>query len=194
MHKSFCLLVLAAVGAATTYAATPLSTTSLAKMQVMHLKGGPNHLDFDGDGVPDLVFVARRENFNAHGVTLTTFYAETATGDGSRIWSVAPLFEKNGREHDSFGTSEGADCILGDMVLLRPSPEAPVVLVTAERPLGNSFVDSQPVKFGIYQLRRNTDGLVGWPTLYFQEVRSFQSAKPYCDVDTAMTRELGIHP
>jgi hypothetical protein len=190
------LLAIAAAGTSTAYAGAPVSVASLAKMQVVHLKDGPNRLDFDGDGLPDLIFVARRENFNAHGFTLTTFYAKAKLGDdnGSRIWSVAPLFSKDDRERDNFATFEGADCILRDLVLLRASPRSSVFLVTAERPLGKSFTDSQPVTFKVYRLKHNSDGLVGWPSLYFREVQSFQSAKPYCDVDTALARELQIHP
>lgn len=192
----FWLLMIAAAGVATAYAGNSPPIASLAKMQVMHLENGPNHLDFDGDGVPDLIFVARRENFNAHGFTLTTFYTDAKLDEDndSRTWSVVPLFEKYGKENDSFSTFEGADCILRDMVILRASSKLPVTLVTAERPLGRSFVDVQPVTFTVYRLRRNEDGVFGWPAIYFEESRRIQSAKPYCDVDTAMTRELGIRP
>ncbi|MGN6313637.1 MAG: carbapenem self-resistance protein CarG family protein [Rhodanobacteraceae bacterium] len=192
----FPLLVIVAVCTSTVHAADSSPAASLAKMRVLHLKNGPNHLDFDGDGVPDLIFVARRENFNAHGFTLTTFYTDAKLDEDndSRMWSVVPLFEKNGKENDSFSTFEGADCILRDMVILRASSKLPVTLVTAERPLGRSFVDVQPVTFTVYRLQRNEDGVFGWPAIYFEESRRIQSAKPYCDVDTAMTRELGIRP
>ena len=190
------LLMVVALSVTATYAADSNSIASLAKMHVVHLKNGPNHLDFDGDGSPDLVFVARRENFNAHGFTLTTFYtnAKLNDDDGSRMWSVAPLFDKDGRENDNFATFEGADCTLRDMVILRASSKAPVILVTAERPLGRSFVDDLPVTFTVYRLRRNEDGVFGRPITYFEEVSRTQSTKAYCDVDAAMTRELGIRP
>src|SRR5262245_31600863 len=73
--------------AATCWAAEPL-----------RLKWGPNPVDFDGDGRPDLIVKARRENFNAHSSTHYAFYRSVP---GEWEW---------------------------EMVGIEPSPDAPLLL------------------------------------------------------------------
>lgn len=39
---------------------------------------------------------------------------------------------------------------------------------------------------------RNTDGLTGWPSFYFEHSRTVPAKRMYCDVNEAFERELGL--
>jgi hypothetical protein len=159
---------------------------------LLPLENGPNQLDLDGDGRADLVFVAWRENFNAHGFNQITFYRSTAK---TPAWQLVPFFKKDGTSaFTSFQTYQGADCVLSDLRVLRPTknPTRSVVAVLANRPLGNSFVDKRRVTFTVYVLTQNSEGIPGWPSFYFQAEDTITSKGAYCDVGDAFRSELGI--
>ena len=82
----------------------------LSTMEVIPLHNGPNEVDLDGDGRKDLVFVAWRDNGNAHGYSHVTFYRRG--DDEENPWELVPFFDdrpdRHGvrsarREEDSFG-------------------------------------------------------------------------------------------
>src|SRR5438034_224014 len=146
-------------------------------MTVLAIVNGPNEIDLDGDGRKDLVFSARRKNFNAHAYSHITFYR--ATGGTNPRWELVPFFDrKDVPTVDSFRTVEGADCILRDLRVLRPSsrPDAPVIVVTGEREPGQSFADSVP----------------GTPEVFFRAVRTIDSTAKHCDIGEAFAAELGL--
>jgi hypothetical protein len=160
------------------------------------LRNGPNEIDIDGDGHQDLVFVAWRDNANAHGYELVTFYRGGNSDDAK--WQVVP-FEGmdnglNGRPFDdSFRTSQGADCVLRAMAVVRkPSTREPVTVVVGERDFGQSYADAANVKFIVYRIARNDNGIPGWPAVYFQRDRTIDGKSKHCDVNEAFTSELGI--
>jgi hypothetical protein len=164
---------------------------------VIRLKNGPNRIDINGDGVADNIFVARRENFNAHGFDLFAFYVwhkETVIDDR---WHVVPFFDEKGaepHEKEHLITFEGADCTLSDIRLLHAasSKSAPVIVIKGVREFGNSFADDAPVAFQVYELRRNKEMIVGYPPYYFELTRTIAGKKKYCDINDAFQQELGL--
>lgn len=147
------------------------------------LRNGENRVDFTGDGEADLVMIARRANYYAHGFDVVTFYAQDREPDGGGPWTIVPLFA--GTEEKLYVTvGGGADCTLHDFRLFQGS------LVVAERELGESYADPAPVTFKFYDLRRNSDGAVGWPLYRFEQVRTEAAKKAYCDVEEAFEKEL----
>jgi hypothetical protein len=50
------------------------SGVSLDPYSVVKLGYGANRVDFNNDGLEDLVVLARRENFNAHGFDIASFF------------------------------------------------------------------------------------------------------------------------
>ena len=61
-------------------------------MTVLAIVNGPSEIDLDGDGRKDLVFSARRKNFNAHAYSHITFYR--ATGGTNPRWELIPFFDR----------------------------------------------------------------------------------------------------
>ena len=55
--------------------------------QPLPLNNGLNRVDFTGDGKPDLVTIAHRENYNAHGFDVVTFQAPQLRDE--RLFSLA---------------------------------------------------------------------------------------------------------
>lgn len=164
----------------------------LSAMTLLPLKNGPNQLDVDGDGWLDQVFVAWRDNANAHGFSHITFY-RSASGDPA--WSLVPFFDaRDAQAFTAFDTYEGADCVLKDLRVLRPrqQPSSPVVVVVAERRFGETFTSREPVTFTVYRAARNSGGIAGSPPFYFRAAQTTTSKGAYCDVDEAFAGELGI--
>jgi hypothetical protein len=166
---------------------------------IIPIHDGRNAIDILGGGQPGIVEVADRENFNAHGHHVAMFEVDARqypNDPNSRVvWQVVPFFG-SGRDSVSgdevFRTVEGADCTLRDLRIVRRSPGEPITVVAAERELGRSFADSARVRFDYFELRVNTDGLVGYPSYYFMRTRTVPGKGLYCDVDDAFDRELGL--
>jgi hypothetical protein len=172
-----------------------------AGMVLVMLHEGSNELYLEGNRVLDLVFRAWRENGNAHGFNVTTFYRH-AHYDADRFspasdrWELVPFFDATPPKGvDSYRNSMGADCVLEDLFLLRPAPAAnkPTMAVIAKREFGETFVSSMPVSFDIYELKKEPV-TVGRPEVFFERVRTAKSVGNYCDVADAMNTELGVGP
>jgi len=192
--SSFLLLAISAVLCLFGFGATnPTSKQKrFAGMTVVPLNFGPNKVDMNGDGVNDVIFLGRRENFNAHGFTTFTFYIDT-----DNTWYIVPFDnKKDAEEKEYLSTSEGADGFLQDIRVLVPdsSSNAPTTIVVGVRDFGESFADAAPVKFIIYQLTRNDEGIPGWPPFYFQETQTIHGRKKYNDINQAFLSELGLKP
>ncbi|MEP6621903.1 MAG: hypothetical protein ABJE47_21450 [bacterium] len=163
---------------------------------VISLRNGKNDVDLLGNRTKGEVFVARRSNYNAHGHSSVAFYVfgKSDLGDSKGEWQVVPFFAgpRDGESsRELIGTSEGADCILSDIRLLRHE-HAPVEVVIANRALDKSYADPAAVTFDYYTLTFNESGAVGWPTYYFKYSRTTRAGRPYCDVNDAFQRELGL--
>ncbi len=187
------LLLLAAALGAGPGAAAP--ERPAAPAAVIPLRNGVNRVDILGDGHPAIVFVAWRENYNAHGYSTATFYVREAVADrdsaADSTWLLVPFSGGPRDGNDYYRTFEGADCTLNDIRLLQP-PGRPFQVVIADRAFGKTFVDTEAVRFDFYDLSRNEEGIVGWPPYYFQHTRTVKAKRPYCDVDDAFDQELGL--
>jgi len=166
------------------------------RMQVITLQNGPNQVDIDGDGQTDLIFIAWRENYNAHGFDMVTFYVLYKDAWQARQqWYLIPFFDEKGVPREtSYRTTMGADCVLSDLRVLRPvSPaNAPVTVIIGDRDFGASYADVALVKFRVYRLAHNKEGLPGEPPYYFKLERTLRGHKKYCDINEAFRKELGL--
>jgi hypothetical protein len=186
------LLPLLATPSAAVGQSLPGGWADLASAAVVPLRNGPNEVDLDGDGRLDMVFVAWRENFNAHGYSVFTFYRSTQVA-GAERWELLPFFGSTGETRDSFKTEEGADCLLADIQVLQSGgARAPVMVVIGRRDFGQSFADSAKVTFTVYEMAANPDSAFGWPAKYLQARRTIRSRRTYCDVEDAFRSELHI--
>jgi len=167
--------------------------TPFARMETLILTEGPNSVQLKGEGPSDLVMRGWRENFNAHGFYYYTFYVQHPDSeDGRARWELVP-FVTGSRFENGIATSQGADCILRDIRVLRPKqPPNPVIVVIADREMRGTYADSERVTFSIYELRKNTQGIPGEPGIEFHRTRTITARLRYCDVSDAFARELGI--
>jgi hypothetical protein len=179
--------------------AVPAANTSRAAQVAdgpMALRNGEYHVALLGDTTPGLITVTWRGNYNAHGFSVVTFAVRSLSdlGDSIPIWQNVPFF---GGPHDGdsgredFLTSEGADCTLGDLRVVRHE-HAPVEIVIASREIGRSFADAAPVRFDYYEVAHNRDGVPGWPPTYFKFDHSLAAKRAYCDVNQAFNQELHL--
>ena len=189
-------VVLLATASCARSMAVPQATASSAGGDgPIALHNGPNDVPLLGDATPGHVFVSWRGNYNGHGYSVAEFAVRNASDLGDdAIWQDVPFFGgpsdgDTGRE--IYRTSEGADCTLSDIRVVRHAGQA-VDVVIASRELGASFADPAQVRFDYYRIARNRDGIAGWPAMYFQFVRSVAAQAQYCDVNTAFDRELHL--
>ena len=168
------------------------------RVAVLKLYNGLNAIDLLGDGHRGQVVVSRRENFNAHGYSTALFqlraFANPSDSTSAVEWQVIPFF---GPDHPAegselFRTTEGADCVLGDLRVFRRGRGRPVEVVMAHRVFGASYTDSAAVRFEFYELRTNAEGTAGIPAYSFQHMRTVRARQRYCDVNDAFAREMAM--
>jgi hypothetical protein len=156
---------------------------------------GVSRIDLDGDGRQEMIVRAWRENFNAHGFFISSFYSEDpyrqALVAGRALpaaLGVIPIERADTKEFvASISTEQGAECLLRDFRLL-PSDQG-MLLVEALRRKGHANDDRQSVLFTIYQIRKNEDGLPGLPDAYFSSLDQYETEGTYCDVTDAFDTE-----
>ncbi|MDQ2889488.1 MAG: hypothetical protein M3R65_02895 [Gemmatimonadota bacterium] len=176
------------------------TNSTIKRSMVIPLHNGHNKIDLLANGDAGEVIVSRRENFNAHGHSIALFQVlarNRVSPTTKPVWQLVPFFGGPGDPasgRDLTGTSEGADCTLQDIRLVRRARGSPVEIVIGERELGKSFADSAPVRFEFYGLMTNADGVPGWPAYYFKHTRTARAAGTYCDVDDAFDKELNLGP
>lgn len=156
---------------------------------VVRVDNGENRLTLDGQ--PALALRAWRENYNAHGFDVVTFYVR-AKDTGRASLQLVPLFQADSKERYELTASGGADCQLSDFRLVQDSGKRSTRLIVAERDLGPSFADPATVHFTYYELARNADGTPGRPPLYFKAGSKVDSKQTYCDVNDAFDKELHL--
>jgi hypothetical protein len=156
---------------------------------------GISHIDLDGDGRQEMIVRAWRDNFNAHGFFISSFYSDDpdrqALVAGRALpaaLGVIPIERADTKEFvASISTEQGAECLLRDFRLLRSDQR--ILLVEAQRRKGDGYDDRQSVLFTIYQIRKNEDGLPGLPDAYFSSLDQYQTERTYCDVTDAFDAE-----
>jgi hypothetical protein len=157
---------------------------------VVKLEYGENRVDFNNDGVPDLVLIGHRENFNAHDYDVISFYANEPSDEHMRL-AIVPMFDQD-KENVTLAAAGGADCRLHDFRLLKPKRGNQSLLIVAHRKLSDGFAEDNTVTFSYFKLERNSTRLVGRPYLYFNLVEVRQAKAKYCDVNQAFRSELGL--
>lgn len=187
------VILLAATSA---ISAAPEQANAFKGFEVIALRNGSNEIDINGDGLKDLIFIAWRENYNAHGFDMFTFYLQvTSDIRPKEKWYLVPFFDEKGVPNKtSLTTAMGADCVLSDIRVIRPvSPKnAPVTVVIGTRDFGESYADEASVKFLVYELRHTEEGLPGEPPYYFQQSKTIPGQGKYCDINKAFQKELGL--
>ena len=142
-----------------------------------------------------MAFVAWRGNGNAHGFYSITFYLFYAESPGSlATWYLVPFEgDRNSPPDNYVTTSQGADCILSDVRLLRSKrSRAPVTLIVGRRAPGASFADTATVTFTRYELARAEPNEVGPQPFYFKAVERIGARNGYCDVNEVFVLELDL--
>ncbi|HEX6747637.1 MAG TPA: hypothetical protein VF092_10140 [Longimicrobium sp.] len=185
-------LVLTASAARAQGSTVRADSAAFAGAVVFRLRNGPNPLDIVGNGGGGMVFVAWRENYNAHGYAQVAFYARgRSIPEDSVLWQLVPFFGGE-RGFDVAQTHMGADCVLVDLRVVRPRRGGPVAVVVGEREHGDSYIAEETVRFHVYRLETNRDGVPGWPLHRFEHQRTITPTRRYCDINEAFRRELGL--
>lgn len=169
--------------------------TALAETATtVHLRYGINQVNIGDSGADGMAVLGRRENFNAHGFDVFTFYVRPIKHKSdSKDWQLVSVFDGE-KEALTLTVGGGADCILHDFRLVRDSVRGSLRLIVAERDMGNSYADTAAVHFKFYALRRNDSAEAGRPLYYFELVQNSMAKAYYCDVEDAFIKELGLKP
>lgn len=142
---------------------------------------GPNRVDINADGVPDLIVRTRWDVVSAHSADMYLI-AVAHQPDG---------YDVVGTETDNttmLATSEGADCVLSGYVF-RLNSKKMLEVDYYKREMGESYSDSRPVTVTTYQLanREQVDlGGIGLTPYYLKKVHERVTKERYCDVRELM--------
>jgi hypothetical protein len=168
----------------------------LGSYKVAKLVNGVNAVDFGPAGTHGTVLLGWRENFNAHGFGVATFYLKNPKGAVSvlqRDDMLGLVSVWDGlKEELTVTTSGGADCVLRDFRLLISNQHKPSLLVLAVRKMDESYVEENSVTFKTYTLKQNIEQMPGPPTYYFDLTEQRTARRKYCDVEKAFHDELDI--
>lgn len=123
--------VIIGLGIALTGASRWSAATETEGYVVAPLGNGINRINLDGKEA--MAIIGARENFNAHGFDVVTFYVRD-----ENEWHLVPIFgsrdDKDGGERDSLTVSGGADCVLHDFRLLVTKRGRPEMIVKVSTP------------------------------------------------------------
>ena len=187
--------LLAFLGLGLGTAAAPAAAAQPAP-SVIPVDGGMTSLRLnDGNTGKDKDIVAlraRRDNFNAHGFDVVSFYLVGKNG-GKREFDIIPIFVEGRKGRDELHeitVGGGADGNLDDFRVLAAQGKQPARLVLAHRDFGDSYADPGIVHFTVYELTRNEMESPGEPGLYFLQKSKANSRQKYVDVNEAFDREL----
>lgn len=156
-------------------------------------KNGINYIDLNGDGKKDIVMSGYRDNLSAHSFSFYSFYIykKLDRKENPYEWQIVSIDSSKGNAGNEISkyvitTHQGADCVLRDARLARLKGDPFYYLVIADRPIGESYVDSLKVKFTFYKLIFNKDE----NRFIYEKVKEIISTKKYCDVEEAFAKEL----
>jgi len=170
------------------------------------LVNGPNWVDLDGDGRPDLVMKSRFEIDSPHSFSLYTFHIyvpsheiplhSTELFEPGIQWYAVPFPELDPPVGKfQINSYQGADCMTHDLRLViepgrPPSGLQRTYVIVALRDPGESFADPNPVTFTVYRLERESPKGLG--EFSFIQVAKFPAKRNYCSVISAFREELGL--
>jgi len=182
-----CLAITLTISSASSsFAESPGGTSS----QLQLVSPGITTFKLTHEGSEATAVRMHRENYNAHGYDVVFLYrSEVVAGTtGDHVPQILSHFD--GDKEDLYLTkSGGADCVLHDFRLAPAHGNRDAIIVVADRPLGESFIDAGPVTFSVFRLRRNAMGIPGRPALYFERSDQRITKAKYCDVGEAFAKE-----
>ena len=166
----------------------------VSTIESVKIKNGINYIDLNGDGKKDIVVNGYRGHITAHSFSIYSFYVykKLAQEETTYEWQIVSIGGGGGFAGDDIGkyaisTHQGADCVLREMRLVKFKRGASYYLVIADRPIGESYVDSVNVKFLFYRLIYSEDE----SRFIYEKVKEINSKDKYCDVTEAFEKELG---
>lgn len=177
-------------GAGPAAAAQPAPTVVPVDGGMTPLRLNDENIDKDKEVV---ALRARRDNFNAHGFDVVSFYLVGKHRAGKREFDIIPIFSEGRKGRDErrdITVGGGADGNLDDFRVLAAQGKQPARLVLAHRDFGDSYADPGIVHFTYYELTRNEMETPGEPGLYFKQKSQANSRQKYADVNEAFDREL----
>jgi hypothetical protein len=157
------------------------------------LKNGINYVDINGDGKQDIIMKGYRDHITAHSFSVYSIYVyKNLQREEPCEWQIVSMGGKGGFAGDDIGkyaisTHQGADCVLREIRLARFNKNSPYYLVIADRPIGESYIDSKNVKFTFYKLIYLEDE----NRFVYEKDKELYSKNKYCDVNKAFAKELG---
>ncbi|MCB1650746.1 MAG: hypothetical protein KDI46_01705 [Alphaproteobacteria bacterium] len=148
--------------------------------QTSLIPGGMSPIDLDGDGVDEIVVKAWRDNFNAHGFYVVSFYKE----DENKRLNIIPVEQDDGGFSEILRLYPAAECWISD---IRVDPD---FLTLYQKTDYKTIQDKSRVNAYFYKLKENKEGIPGLPEWYFEKKYKVQSKGEYCDVREAIEAEI----
>ncbi|MDD9911559.1 MAG: hypothetical protein OXR68_01420 [Alphaproteobacteria bacterium] len=145
---------------------------------------GANFVDINADGKDDLIVKTRWENTNAHSYDKYTFAIRENKKDDDGLEQSIFYEVFLDEEGNGLTTSEGADCMLVGYQF--KTKDGVLEFTKYERPLGEGYIDKQPVTKTKYSLVSTVakQGAVypGDPLWFFEKESELVTDSKHCSV------------
>lgn len=146
---------------------------------------GTTNMDLTGDGEPDKIVRAYRQNFNSYSYYVTLFiwngfYGPDEITENSMGENIIGIETGNSLEHE-LTSGENKLCAAYGYRLLFKNKKT--YLITAQRePVDGYVCENNVVTFRFYDLRNDRVGMAGWTEYYFKDFKTWATEKKYEDV------------
>lgn len=127
------------------------------------LEYGVNLIDFNGDGVPDVVIKSRRSLNDSPPVDMVTVYIK---GNDQKVYIVPSIYDNALSLYNN--KIKATDIIISDFKFIEKKDR--IVLLSAEK-IGNNLQKPTPVRFSNYEISEKKKG---------EEIQFKWQFKTYC--------------
>lgn len=168
----------AVVGAAALF----ITLTHMAHAQV--IKPARDLTRIKAEGVELTLLNTVIDPNNAHPIEMIGFFVSNAKGPATQV-----PFEIDTAYEPVLTMKSGADCAISAVRIVLRGTHLRVAYAQRK----GDWNDKKPGRLTLFELDKNSDGLPGTPDLYFKKLKSVDTKRSYCDMNTALDQESTLY-
>lgn len=183
MKNDLCLLILILL-----LAAAPAQAQE--QNRLLEVPNGITKMDLTGDGDPETIIKAERQNFNAHNYFVTLFiwhgsYGPEETTENGSGYDAIGIETGHDLEHE-ITSNEPKECATYGYRLLLQNKKTFLITALINSTGSSLRCETNTATFKFYNLQNNKSGVFGWTEYYFKDFKQWTTEKKYDNVTSAL--------